>query len=80
WLVKWIARWQTFVLELVIKPPDQHGFQVLPKRWKVEQFLGWLNTYRRLSKDYERTTASSQGMIYLVSICLMTRKLARMRY
>jgi putative transposase len=80
WLVQWIARWQTFVLELVIKPPDQHGFHVLPKRWKVEQFLGWLNTYRRLSKDYERTTASSQGMVYLVSIRLMTRKLARMRY
>jgi putative transposase len=80
WLVTWIARWQKFILELVVKPPDQQGFQVLPKRWKVEQFLGWLNTYRRLSKDYERTTASSQGMIYLVSIRLMTRKLARMRY
>jgi putative transposase len=80
WLVKWIARWQKFVLERVIKPPDQHGFQVLPKRWRVEQFLGWLHAYRRLSKDYEQTTASSQGMIYLVSIRLMTRKLARMRY
>jgi putative transposase len=80
WLVEWIKRWQTFVLELVIKPPDQQGFQVLPKRWKVEQFLGWFNTYRRLSKDYERTTASSQGMIYFVSIRLMTRKLSRLRY
>jgi putative transposase len=80
WLVEWIARWQTFVLELVVKPPDQQGFQVLPKRWRVEQFLGWLNTYRRLSKEYERTTKSSQGMIYLVSIRLMTRKLARLRY
>ncbi len=80
WLVEWITRWQTFVLELVVKPPDQQGFQVLPKRWKVEQFLGWLNTYRRLSKEYERTTKSSQGMIYLVSIRLMTRKLARLRY
>ncbi len=80
WLVEWILRWQKFVLELVIKPPDQQGFQVLPKRWRVEQFFGWLNTYRRLSKDYERTPESSQGMIYLVSIRLMTRKLARLRY
>jgi transposase len=80
WLVEWIARWQKFVLELVVKPPDQQGFQVLPKRWKVEQFFAWLNTYRRLSKDYERTIASSQAMIYLVSIRLMTRKLARLRY
>jgi transposase len=80
WLVEWSARWQKFVLELVVKPPDQQGFHVLPKRWKVEQFLAWLTTYRRLSKDYERTTASSQAMIYLVSIRLMTRKLARLRY
>ena len=80
WLVEWIARTQKFVLELVIKPPEQEGFQVLPKRWKVEQFLGWMNTYRRLSKDYERTARSSQGMIYLASIRMMTRKLARLRY
>jgi putative transposase len=80
WLVEWVARWQTFVLELVVKPPDQQGFQVHPKRWKVEQFLGLLNTYRRLSKDYERTTKSSQGMIYLASIRMMMRKLSRLRY
>ncbi len=80
WLVDWIARWQTFVLELVIKPPDQQGFQVHPKRWKVEQFLGLLTTYRRLSKDYERTTKSSEGMIHVASIRMMLRKLSRLRY
>jgi putative transposase len=80
WLVEWIERWQQFVLELVIKPPEHQGFQLLPKRWKVEQFFGWLNTYRRLSKDYERTPESSEGMIYLVSIRLMTRKIARLKY
>jgi putative transposase len=80
WLVDWVARWQTFVLELVVKPPDQQGFQVHPKRWKVEQFFGRLNPYRRLSKDYERTTKSSDGMIYLASIRMMLRTLSRLRY
>ena len=80
WLVERIERWQKFVLELVSKPPEQQGFQLLPKRWRVEQFFGWLNTYRRLSKDYERTPESSEGMIYLVSIRLMTRKIARIKY
>ena len=80
WLVDWVKRWQSFVLELVVKPPDQQGFQVLPKRWIVERFFAWLNNYRRLSKDYERTVASSEGMIYFVSIRLMTRKLANMSY
>jgi transposase len=28
-------------------------FEVLPKRWVVERSFGWMNQYRRLSKDYE---------------------------
>ncbi len=79
WLVDWIARWQKFILEIVMKPPEQQGFQVLPKRWIGERFFAWLNHYRRLSKDYERTVASSTGMIYFVSIRLMTRKLDNLR-
>ncbi len=62
-----------------MKPPEQQGFQVLPKRWIGERFFAWLNNYRRLSKDYERTVASSTGMIYFVSIRLMTRKLDNLR-
>ena len=79
WLVEWIKKFQTFVLELVIKPADQKGFAVHPKRWKVERFFAWLNTYRRLSKDYEKTVESSTGMIMFVSIQLMTRNLAKLR-
>lgn len=79
WLVDWIKKFQTFVLELVIKPTDQVGFVVHPKRWKVERFFAWLNNYRRLSKDYERTVESSTSMIHLVSIQMMTRNLARLR-
>ncbi len=79
WLVVWIARWQKFILEIVTKPPEQRGFQVLPKRWIGERFFAWINNYRRLSKDYERTVESSMGMIYLVSSRLMMRKLANLR-
>jgi putative transposase len=63
WLVDWVAQWLPFMLEIVTKPADHHGFQVHPKRWIVERFLAWLNTYRRLSKDYERTTSSSTSMV-----------------
>jgi putative transposase len=79
WLVAWIERWMSFVLDIVKKPANQTGFQVQPKRWIIERTFGWFNTYRRLSKDYERTVLSSQSFVYLASIRLMTKRLARMR-
>lgn len=79
WLVDWIATWQTFVLEIVTKPPEQKGFHVHPKRWIVERGFAWFGNYRRLSKDYERLVASSEGMIRMASMHLMVRKLARLR-
>ncbi|WP_420126153.1 transposase, partial [Longimicrobium sp.] len=35
----------------------------------------WLNQYRRLSKDYEELTSSSEGMIYLAMIQVMVRRI-----
>lgn len=51
-------------------------FEILPKRWIVERTFGWLNRYRRLSKDYELHSENSEGMIYGSLIRLMTRRLA----
>ena len=78
-LVEWIARWQRCILEIVTRPLEQRGFRVLPERWIGERFFAWISNYRRLSTDYERTIASNSGMIYLVSIRLMMRKLAQLR-
>jgi hypothetical protein len=33
--------------------------------------------YRRLARDYERTTAHSEAMIYWATVIIMTRRLAR---
>jgi putative transposase len=46
-------------------------FVVLPKRWIVERTFGWLGKYRRLSKDYETLSSSSETTIYLAMINLM---------
>lgn len=55
-------------LEVVRRAPDAKGFVVLPRRWVVERSFGWLGRYRRLCRDFEHTTVSSEAMVYLASI------------
>jgi len=64
-------------LEIVPRSSVAKGFTVLPKRWIVERTLGWLNRYRRLSKDYELLMQTSEAMIRVAMIHLMVRRLAR---
>jgi len=45
----------------------------------VERTFAWLGKYRRLSKDYEYLTETSEAMIYAAMIHLMVRRLARTR-
>jgi putative transposase len=75
-LIDWVQENLDALLEIVEREEEQDGFEVLPRRWVVERTFAWLGRYRRLSKDYERTIRSSEGMIYLASIHTMTKRLA----
>jgi len=75
-LVEWVLKTCGWVLEIVKRNDDVTGFQVLPKRWIVERTFAWLGRYRRLSKDYEATTASGEAWITIAMIHLMVRRLA----
>jgi putative transposase len=78
-LVGWLARFRPrhpLRLEIVKRSDGVCGFVVQPKRWIVERTLGWLNRYRRLSKDYETLPATSEAMIYIAMIRLMLARLA----
>jgi transposase len=61
----------------VVARTSPHSFQVLRRRWVVERTFGWLMRYRRLARDYERTTANAEAMIYWATVIIMTRRLAR---
>lgn len=61
----------------VVARTSPHSFQVLRRRWVIERTFGWLMRYRRLVRDYERTTANSEAMIYWATVIIMTRRLAR---
>jgi putative transposase len=62
-------------LEIVSRPPDKKGWVLLPKRWVAERTFAWLGRYRVHSKDYERLTESSEGMIHISMIHLMLKRL-----
>jgi putative transposase len=72
----WVKEFCHWVLEIVKRSDDVKGFVVLPKRWIVERTFGWLNRSRRLSKDYERLTTTSEAWVYVAMTRLMVRRLA----
>jgi putative transposase len=78
-LIEWVQNTCHWILEIVKRSDDVKGFKVLPRRWVVERTFGWLGRYRRLSKDYEYLTETSECMIYAAMIHLMVRRLAHNR-
>jgi len=76
-LIDWVKCTCNWVLEIVKRDPNAKGFHILPHRWVVERTFGWLDRYRRLSKDYEVLTETSEAMIYAAMSHLMVRRLAR---
>ena len=75
-LVDWAKSVRDRVLEIVKRPEGASGFELLPHRWVVERTFAWLGRYRRLSKDYETYTSTSEAMIRLAMIRLMLGRLA----
>jgi putative transposase len=64
-----------WILEIVLRSDSTQGFQVLPKRWIVERTFSWFESYRRLGKDYEYNTDTSEAMIQLSMIKLMLNRI-----
>jgi putative transposase len=52
-------------------------FEVEPLRWVVERTWAWLDNARILARDYERLPENHAGMVYIVMIRLMLRRLTK---
>ncbi len=74
WAEQWLHEGVKVEWEKLLPPK---GFQVLPKRWVVERTFSWTDQNRRMSKDYERLTETSEAFIYVAMSRLMARRLAR---
>lgn len=66
-------------VEISQRPEDARGFQLEPKRWIVERTWSWLENARALTRDYETLPENHEGMIYVVMIRLMLRRLTNNR-
>lgn len=74
-LIDWVKEHLRCILEIVKRRDDVAGFAVLPRRWVVERTLAWISRCRRLSKDYEALTATSEAYVYFAMIQLMLKRL-----
>jgi len=89
----WIEQHMQWTVEVVERSPrrgwimteDQElvwvtlpkTFEALPRRWVVERTIAWIGRSRRMSKDYEYLTSSSEAMVYLTMLRLMLTRLAK---
>lgn len=69
-----IGKW---TVEIVRRSDAAKGFVALPRRWVVERTLAWLSRNRRLAKDFEQTIASATAWLFIASIQLFARRIAR---
>ncbi len=64
-------------VQIVKRSHTATGFTVLPRRWVVERTFAWLYRNCRLAKDFEATIGSAEAWLYIASVQLITRRLAR---
>lgn len=62
-------------VEVVNRNPETRGFHVVKRRWVVERSIGWIMMHRRLTRDYETLTTSSEAMIHVASIDNLTKRI-----
>jgi transposase len=72
------ARGAGIKLQMGKLPEAKKGFVLLPRRWVVERSFGWLNRFRRLTRDYERLPETLAGLHFIVFAMLMLVHLANL--
>jgi putative transposase len=74
-LYAWVAEHAYYSLVIIRRSEGSVGFVKLPIRWTVERTFAWLNKYRRLTIDREKTVRSAEAMIRIALISRMLNRL-----
>jgi putative transposase len=75
--VKEICEKYGWELQIGAKPKNKKGFVPAPIRWVVERSFAWTNFYRRLVKDYERTTESAIAINWLAFSAILLKRFTK---
>ena len=62
-------------VDISMQIKEQKGFHVTPKRWVVERTFAWLNSSRRLSKDFEVSSRSAECMVIISHVFSLLKRL-----
>ena len=76
-LLKKIEDCGPWTIEIVERPTGVKGFALLPRRWVIERTFAWFGRRRRLAKDFEVKQETQTAWLYIASIELIIRRLAK---
>jgi putative transposase len=69
-----LGKW---TIEIVTRSQSVGTFKAEPRRWVIERTFAWFGRNRRLAKDFEGTIASAEAWLFVASVRLLSRRLAR---
>lgn len=72
------AKFGRWTIEIVQHSEQIGRFKPEPKRWVIERTFAWFGRNRRLAKDFERTIDSAEAWLFIASVRLLSRRLARL--
>lgn len=74
-LFKDCADFYQWKVSITQKPETEKGFVPQKGRWQVERSFAWLNFFRRLAKDFEKTIESSLAFFQAAFIDIILARL-----
>ena len=74
-LLGWTKEHLAITVELVVRPPMQNGFTLLPRSGVIERTFAWLNRNRHFARDWESASWSVCAFIHLAASNLLSRRM-----
>ncbi|MEM7573123.1 MAG: IS5 family transposase [Bacteroidota bacterium] len=73
-----MSRLDSVAFECPTRAEGVKGFVVEKRRWVVERSFAWMNFFRRITKDLERTVENSAGFILAANIQMVLSSIERL--